>query len=58
MQVEVADIDERAIRDDDPSTLVVLIAKAKAAAILARPRSSPCILITADQVGVDGCSDD
>ncbi len=47
--VMTADIDEKAIRHDIPEEMVVLIAKAKAAAILPKI-SEPSILITADQV--------
>lgn len=44
-----ADIDERAIRFDDPKVLVLAIANAKAEAL--KPKiSEPAILITADQV--------
>jgi septum formation protein len=44
-----ADIDEKAIRSEDYEQLPVMIAKAKAAALLAR-LSVDAILITADQV--------
>jgi len=44
-----ADIDERAIRFDDPKVLVLAIANAKAEALKAKI-SEPAILITADQV--------
>jgi predicted house-cleaning NTP pyrophosphatase (Maf/HAM1 superfamily) len=47
--VEVADIDEKAIRLADPKAMTVAIARAKAEAL--KPRLAvPCILITADQV--------
>ena len=50
--VEVADIDEKAIRHDDAAQLVLLIAKAKSKAILSRRerQAYPIVLITADQV--------
>eukprot|EP00981_Chlorochromonas_danica_P001586 scaffold342_cov208-Ochromonas_danica.AAC.10 len=50
------DIDEKAIRDDDPLNLPLLIAKAKAEALLTQlssastPSEKPRIVITADQV--------
>jgi len=49
--VLTADIDEKAIRDPDPSALVLKLAQAKAQAILPKI-GEPAILITADQVVV------
>lgn len=50
-EVMAADIDEKAIRLDDPPELVLAIAKAKAQAL--RPKiSEPAILITSDTVVV------
>lgn len=46
-----ADIDEKAIRHDDPELLVLALAKAKAAAIMEKVRED-AILITSDQVVV------
>ena len=48
-EVMTADIDEKAVRHDVPEEMVVLIAKAKAAALLPKIKE-PSILITADQV--------
>lgn len=48
-----ADIDEKAIRDDDPEKLTLLLAHAKADALLPQICSSS-ILITSDQVVVCG----
>jgi septum formation protein len=45
----IADIDEKAVRHQVPEEMVVLIAKAKAEAILPKI-TQPSILITADQV--------
>ena len=45
-----ADIDEKAIRHDDPKVLTLILARAKAAALLPKI-DEPAILITADQVG-------
>jgi septum formation protein len=45
-----ADIDEKAIRHDDPRTITLLLARAKAKALLPRLRSG--LLITSDQVVV------
>lgn len=47
--VMTADINEKAIRFENPKELTIALAKAKAAAILPRV-SSPALLITADQV--------
>eukprot|EP01038_Epipyxis_sp_PR26KG_P011076 gene11076-14871_t len=48
------DIDEKAIRCDDPHELPILIAKAKAQAIIDRleiaNETEPCIIITMDQI--------
>lgn len=50
-EVVTADIDEKAIRHDDPQILVLALARAKAEAV--RPKlTEPAILITADQVVV------
>lgn len=46
------DIDEKAIRFDDPSQLVLALGVAKAAAILERTRGTDALIITADQVVV------
>lgn len=48
-EVMVADINEKAIRFDDPETLALALANAKADALLKRI-NEPAILITADQV--------
>ena len=50
-EVMVADIDEKAIRFDDPRELTMALAKAKAKALLPRIKE-PALLITADQVVV------
>ncbi len=50
-EVVTADIDEKAIRFDDPSELTLTLAKAKAEAILPK-LTEPAILITSDQVVV------
>lgn len=47
--VMTADIDEKAIRFENPKELTIALAKAKAETIFLRV-SSPCLLITADQV--------
>ena len=49
-------IDEKEIRDDDPYLLPVLIAKAKAAAILTRfdLTGAPFVLLTSDQIVLFG----
>lgn len=47
------DIDEKAVRRDDPSELVSVLAEAKSRALLPRLKE-PCILITSDQVVVSG----
>jgi len=47
------DIDEKAIRRDDPSELTLTLAAAKSQALLARLKE-PSILITSDQVVVSG----
>lgn len=52
-EILTADIDEKAIRDSDPSKLVLALAHAKALAILSKIKS-PSLLITADQVVVCG----
>lgn len=44
-----SDIDEKAIRDPDPQRLVLLLAKAKADALLSKIKE-PALLITSDQV--------
>lgn len=49
--VLTADIDEQAIRHADPKELVLMLARAKAAAILLQI-TEPSLLITADQVAV------
>lgn len=51
-EVMSADIDEKAIRFDDPSDLVLALAEAKAEALLGRMDKRADILITADQVVV------
>ena len=48
-EVMTADIDERAIRLDDPEKLTVALAKAKAD-VLKKRINEPVILVTADQV--------
>lgn len=48
-EVVTAGIDEQAIRDDDPARMVMMIANAKADAILPK-LSESALLITADQV--------
>lgn len=48
-EILTADIDEKQIRDQDPKKLVLLLAHAKADAILPKI-SEPGLLITADQV--------
>lgn len=55
--VIVPDIDEKAIRNPDPHLLPVVIAKAKATAILSRIDDSrgPFVLLTADQIVLFGC---
>lgn len=50
-EVMTADLDEKAIRFDDPQELVLALAEAKANALLQRITEA-CILITADQVVV------
>lgn len=50
-EVMTADIDEKAIRSDDPKQLTLALARAKAEALLNRVHES-AILITADQVVV------
>lgn len=47
--VTTADIDEKAIRFDDPTELTLTLAKAKAAAILSKI-TEPVLLVTSDQV--------
>ncbi len=50
-EVRPADIDEKAIRDDDPIKLTMALAKAKADALVSKIKcNEPAILITADQV--------
>ena len=46
------DIDEKAIRFDDPEKLVMALGVAKAAAILERKRGEDALIITGDQVVV------
>jgi len=46
-----SDIDEKAIRHDDPEKLTLLLARAKADALLSHI-TEPSILITSDQVGM------
>lgn len=53
-EIMTADIDERAIRREDPKEMVLAIAKAKAEALLPRV-TEPLLLITAD--GVVVCRD-
>ena len=48
-EVMTSDIDEKAIRDDDPKKLTMALAKAKAEALLPKIKE-PALLITADQV--------
>ena len=48
-EVMAADIDEKAIRSEDPKELVSLLAKAKAEALLPRIRGE-AILITSDEI--------
>lgn len=50
-EVMAADIDEKAIRHDDYSVMPLLIANAKADALLPRI-AEPAILVTADQVSI------
>jgi len=52
-EVMSPDIDEKAIRREDPEQLVLAIARAKAEALLPRI-TEPAILITSDQVAVHG----
>ena len=54
--IMIPDIDEKAIRHDDPYTLPVLIAKAKAEAIIGRldKNMSPFVLLTSDQIVLFG----
>ncbi|MEK7496986.1 MAG: Maf family protein [Patescibacteria group bacterium] len=50
-EVKPADIDEKAIRDNDPIKLTMTLAKAKADALVSKIKcDEPTILITADQV--------
>lgn len=51
-EVAVPDIDEKSFRSNDPNLLPVIIAKAKATAILGRVSEDrePFILLTADQI--------
>lgn len=55
-EVIAPDIDEKAIRNPDPFLLPVIIAKAKATAILSRLHDSrgPFMLLTADQIVLYG----
>jgi septum formation protein len=48
--IVAADIDEKAVRRDDPADLVRALAAAKAAALVARLPEGPGLLVTADQV--------
>lgn len=50
-EVRTADIDEQTIRHADPQELVLMLARAKAAAILPQI-TEPSLLITGDQVAV------
>lgn len=50
-EVMPADIDEKAIRSDDPRDLTLMLARAKADALLPKIKES-AFLITSDQVGV------
>lgn len=52
-EVVPADIDEKAIRRDDPAGLVSALAEAKSLALRLRLKE-PCLLITSDQVVVSG----
>jgi septum formation protein len=49
-EVIAPDIDEKAIRDDDPERLVLALANAKADAVLEKIGNDPAIIITSDQV--------
>jgi len=54
-EVITPDIDEKAIRHDDPENLTLALAKAKAEAVLAKARAAgktPAVIITSDQVVV------
>jgi len=53
--VMAADIDEKAIRHDDPNIMTVMIAEAKAEALLPHILE-PCILVTSDQVTVSSAN--
>jgi septum formation protein len=57
-KVMIPDIDEKAIRNDNPYLLPTLIAKAKATAIFERLNNEKCldsfILLTADQIVLFG----
>ncbi|MBI2514893.1 septum formation protein Maf [Candidatus Wolfebacteria bacterium] len=48
-EVMTADIDEKAIRHNDPRELVLMLARAKAEALLSKIKE-PALLITSDQV--------
>lgn len=53
-EVHTADIDEKAIRAEDPEHLVAALSRAKAAAIRAKLEAAGChsgLLLTCDQVG-------
>ena len=50
-EIMPADIDEKAIRSDDPKELTLMLARAKADALLSKIKE-PALLITSDQVGV------
>ena len=50
-EIMPADIDEKAIRSDDPEKLTLMLARAKADALLPKIKE-PALLITLDQVGV------
>ena len=49
-EVVKPDIDEKALRDDDPQRLVLALANAKADAVLEQIRNEPALIITSDQV--------
>ena len=50
----VPDVDEKAIRDEDPAAMAAMIAKAKMAAATSKVSSSDAVVITADQVVLVG----
>jgi septum formation protein len=49
-EVMPADIDEKAIRFEDPRVLTMALAEAKAEALLPRITGGPAVLVTSDQV--------